>query len=357
MPMMQLKRHVKPDFPVTHPYNGVNSITDELVTYGYLAVIDENHEFWGILTPVDLVERPHKLVADCLTPKDVLTNKDNIGCALEKFLTNKSVALPFFDSDQLVGIVEKESLTKHILRTVDELFDKSEASDRLKKLILTNLSHEIRTPLNSIIGFLELIEEINTEDIQYSNFSAVIRKSAEHFLVFMNDLIDLSLIQSGHSFNILIAPCQLSHIFKETEDLFLDHFLYSDKKDVLLSFNNCRDEIIIQTDTIRLKRILYHLIDSAIRSLNKGKIEFGYGLPENKQVRIFLKMHIEEFADKELMFLAIPGDNANPEEGISFRWIMELAKLLNGSFTHEEISENQHHFYFSLPHQPVISMN
>lgn len=355
--MMQLKRHIKPDFPVIHPYRGVNSVTDELITNGYLAVLDENNKFWGILTPGDLVKRPHKIVADCLAPKDILTNEDNIFRALEKFLVNQSVALPFFDSDQLVGIVEKETLTKHILRSIDELFDKSEASDRLKKLILTNLSHEIRTPLNSIVGFLELIEEINTEDTQYSNFSAIIRKSAEHFLVFMNDLIDLSLIQSGHSFNILIAPCQLSHIFKETEDLFLDHFLYSDKKDVLLSFNNCRDEIIIQTDTIRLKRILYHLIDSAIRALTKGKIEFGYGLPENNQVRIFLKIYIEELADEKLRFLAIPENKVNPEEGISFCWIKELAKLLNGSFIHEEISENQHHFYFSLPDQPLISRN
>lgn len=347
--MMQLKRHIKLDFPVIHPYSGVNSITDELITFGYLAVIDENSKFWGILTPVDLVKRSHKIVADCLISKDVLTNEDNVAQALKKFLVNQSVALPFFDSDQLVGIVEKETLTKHILRTVDELFDKSEVADRLKKLILANLSHEIRTPLNSIIGFLELIEEITPEDTQYSNFSAIIRNSAEHFLIFMNDLIDLSLIQAGHSFNVSIIPCQLSLIFKETENLFLNHFLYSQKKDVLLLFSNCHEEITIYTDTTRLKRILYHLIDSTIRSLNKGKIEFGYGLPENKQVRIFLKMHIEEFADEKLMFLAIPGNNVNPEEGISFRWIMELAKLLNGSFTHEEISENQHYFYFSLP--------
>ncbi|MHB0954719.1 MAG: histidine kinase dimerization/phospho-acceptor domain-containing protein, partial [Allorhizobium sp.] len=230
--MMQLNRHINPDFPVIHPYSGVNSITDELITSGYLVVMDENNKFWGILTPVDLIKRSHKIVADCLTPKDILTNEDNIVRALEKFLVNQSTALPFFDCNQLVGIVEKETLTKHILRSVDELFDKSEASDRLKKLILTNLSHEIRTPLNSIVGFLELIEEINTEDTQYSNFSAIIRKSAEHFLVFMNDLIDLSLIQSGHSFNISIAPCQLSPIFKETQNLFLSHFLYSEKKDV-----------------------------------------------------------------------------------------------------------------------------
>lgn len=357
MLMMQLKRHINPDFPVIHPYSGINSITDELITNGYLAVIDENNKFWGILTPGDLVKRPHKIVADCLTPKDILTKEDNIARALEKFLANQSIALPFFDCNQLVGIVEKETLTNHILRTVDELFDKSEVADRMKKLILTNLSHEIRTPLNSIIGFLELIEEITLEDTQYSDFSAIIRKSAEHFLVFMNDLVDLSLIQAGHSFNISIVPCQLSPIFKETQNLFLSHFLYSEKKDVLLLFNNRPEEITIHTDSTRLKRILYHLIDSAIRSLNKGKIEFGYGLPENKQVRIFLKMHIEELADKELMFLAIPGNNANPEEGISFRWIMELAKLLNGSFTHEEISENQHYFYFSLPDQPLISGN
>ncbi|OFX61126.1 MAG: hypothetical protein A2066_12555 [Bacteroidetes bacterium GWB2_41_8] len=354
--MMQLKRHINPDFPVIHPYSGVDSITDELFTYGYLAVIDENSKFWGILTPMDLLKRPHKIVADCLTLKDVLTDEDNIAQALEKFLANQSVALPFFNCNQLVGIVEKETLTKHILKSIDELFDKSGAADRLKRLLLANLSHEIRTPLNSIVGFLELIEDISADDAQYSDFSSTIRNSAEHFLIFMNDLIDLSLIQAGHSFDISIVSCKLSLIFKETKDLFLDHFLYSDK-DVLLLFNNCHEEITIQSDTIRLKRILYHLIDSAIRALTKGKIEFGYNLPENKQVRIFLKMHIEKFADEQLTFLAIPGKNVHPEEGISFHWIKELAKLLNGSLSYEEISENQHNFYFSLPYQPVISRN
>ena len=58
--MMQLKRHINPDFPVIHPYSGINSITDELITNGYLAVIDENNKFWGILTPGDLVKRQKK---------------------------------------------------------------------------------------------------------------------------------------------------------------------------------------------------------------------------------------------------------------------------------------------------------
>ena len=354
--MMQLKQHIKTDFPVISPYSSVNSITDELITCGYLVVIDENNKFWGILTPVDLVIRPHKIVADCITLKDVLTDEDNIDHALEKFHVNQSVALPFFDCNQLVGIVEKETLTKYLLRSIDELFDKSEVADRLKRLILSNLSHEIRTPLNSIIGFLELIKEITSEDAQYADFSGIIRKSAEHFLFFMTDLIDLSLIQSGHSFDLSVGSCQLDVIFEEIKNLFFNHYLYNDKKNVSLLFNCCSKGITIQTDAIRLRRILYHLTDCAIRSLNRGKIEFGYDLPVDNQVLIFLKMYIEELADDKLMFLAIPGNNANPGAGISFLWIKELAKILEGSFSWEEISENQYCFYFSLPDR-IIKIN
>lgn len=354
---MQLKTHVNTDFPVTHPYRGVNSITEELITCGYIVVIDEEKKFWGILTPADLIKRPHKLVADCLTPKDILTENDTIAHALEKFRTNQSTALPYFHRQDLIGMIEKETLTKHVLKSIDDLFEKSESADKFKKLMLANISHEVRTPLNSIIGFLELINEITPEEAHYSEFSGIIRKSAEHFLIFMSDLIDLSLIQAGHSFNLSIDFCALDDIFLEVKDLFFSHFLYTNKEEVDLYFGDLNRGIIISTDIKRLKHILYHLIDSAIRSLDRGKIELGYDIPTNGRVRIFLNMHIEGMADEKMTFLAIPGNNGHPEEGISFVWIRELAKLLNGNVSYEEVSSNQHCFHFSLPVEPPVFAN
>lgn len=355
--MMQLRNHIKTDFSVVNPYRGVNSIRDELILKGYVVVIDEEKKFWGVLTPADLIKRPHILVADCLTQKDVLTEQDTIDQAFAKFYTNQSKALPYFHSQEFVGIVEKELLTKSMLTSIDDLFEKSAAADKLKKLILANISHEVRTPLNSIVGFMELISEITPEDALYSEFSGIIRKSAEHFLIIMNDLVDLSLIRAGHTFNLSIVPCHLNEIFREIESLFCNHFLYSNKVEVELCFTNLNNEVIVHTDEKRLKHILYHLVDSVIRSLDKGKIEYGYSLPQDGKVQISLDMYIETKADKKLMFLAIPGNNENPKDEISFVWIQKLVELLNGDISHVEVSSNHHCFRFVLPVEYSVYAN
>ena len=98
---MLLKNHINTEFPVANLYLGVNSISDKLITNGYIVVLDEEREFWGILTLSDLIKRPHKLVADCVTQKDILTEADSIAQAFDKFRTNQSNALPYFQNQHL----------------------------------------------------------------------------------------------------------------------------------------------------------------------------------------------------------------------------------------------------------------
>jgi signal transduction histidine kinase len=118
------------------------------------------------------------------------------------------------DEGAIINFVAiKEDITekKRILEELIEAKDKAEEGDKLKTSFLANMSHEIRTPLNSILGFSSFItseEDLSPEEKK--EFSSIINKSAESLLQIINDIIDISSLETGQlkifSSQVLINP-------------------------------------------------------------------------------------------------------------------------------------------------------
>jgi signal transduction histidine kinase len=83
------------------------------------------------------------------------------------------------------------------LKTLVLAKEKAEESDRLKSAFLANMSHEIRTPMNGIIGFTDLLKEHKLKGKEKINTSTSLKKSSERMLSTINDLIEISQIESG----------------------------------------------------------------------------------------------------------------------------------------------------------------
>src|SRR5690606_38003336 len=75
----------------------------------------------------------------------------------------------------------------------------AEESDRLKSAFLANMSHEIRTPMNGIIGFMDLLQEPDLESELRSEYIGIVKSSGERLLSTINDIIDISKIESGQA--------------------------------------------------------------------------------------------------------------------------------------------------------------
>ena len=152
--------------------------------------------------------------------------------------------------------------------------EKAEQSDRLKSAFLANMSHEIRTPMNGILGFSELLKKPNLTGEQQQQYVEIIEKSGVRMLNILNDIIDISKIESGlmevdiKEFDVNEKMECLYNLFKpEAESKNLD---FSVKKGL------SSDEVIIHTDRLKVSCILSNLVKNAIKYCDKGSVEVGY---------------------------------------------------------------------------------
>lgn len=181
---------------------------------------------------------------------------------------------------------------------------KAEESDRLKSAFLANMSHEIRTPMNGIIGFSDLLRNNDLPEGKRSRYLDVINDNGRFLLMLINDIIDISKIQSG-LIEIKNSKFNLNGLLDEIKIFFQGNLEFKKKNLELKTFFSLPGNAsIIYTDKFRLQQVLTNLIGNAIKFTDKGFIEFGYkkinekwlefsvkdtgiGLPEEKVNMIF----------------------------------------------------------------------
>ncbi len=175
---------------------------------------------------------------------------------------------------------DRRQLEKTVESRTNELKiskEKAEESDRLKTSFLENMSHEIRTPMNAIMGFASLlgIKEIDNEE--RDKYIARISKNCQMLLRLIDDILDMSTIQSGQ---MVLAKREfsvnqsLNYIYqsflKERDELGLSGINFE------LVFEPGNKDYIIYADPARFKQVLTKLLNNAFKYTEKGSIRMGY---------------------------------------------------------------------------------
>ena len=354
---MVIENYISKTYPTVDPFEGINAVENKLIENQYLVVIDKNDKYYGILTTSDIIKRPHKIVIDCITEKANLVIDDTITSALEKFCLSQSFVLPVLKENNFIGVIEKNQIIKELRIKVNKLFDKSLVSEKVKGNFLNNLSHEIRTPLNGILGFLDLVSQIDTDDFtkDHKTFNNIIKKSANHFLIIMNDLIELSFVHTNNEVSINKNNANIVEILSELKNYFVELSLFENRKTTVIYTNN-ESSFILYTDRDKLKHILYHLINNAIKFSEDNKVILGFELkPDVNIISLFVKNKVLNVDQKDIpkMFDVFEkqeniGEGFNSGLGIGLSVVKNLTKLLGGNIK-VETQNNEISFIVNLP--------
>jgi PAS domain S-box-containing protein len=244
---------------------------------------------------------------------------------------------------------EKEINAKELVKDKE----KAEESDRLKSAFLANMSHEIRTPMNGILGFSNLLEEPGLKGATQQEYIKIIEKSGERMLNIINDIVDISKIESG----LMEINLKESDINQQMQYIYNFFKLEVERKGMHLLFTNLlfNKEVIIRTDREKLYAILTNIVKNAIKYTSHGYIQMGFdikgefieffikdtglGIPKERQEAIFERFIQADISDKQ----AFQG------AGLGLSIAKAYVELLGGKIWLESEENKGTTFYFTIP--------
>lgn len=144
----------------------------------------------------------------------------------------------------------------------------AEQANQSKTTFLANMSHELRTPLNAIIGFSEMIErkEMGPLPETYRHYGEIVRASGQHLLSIINDILDLSKLNSGKT-ELRLEPVNVAEIIHEA---VLTVSRKADKARVQITTNLDARCPRIEADPVRLCQVLLNLLVNAVKFTPAG---------------------------------------------------------------------------------------
>lgn len=187
--------------------------------------------------------------------------------------------------DRIIEIISINYDITELKRTEEMLVkarDKTEASDRLKSAFQANMSHEIRTPLNAIVGFSSLLTSTESA-AEKELYNSLIGHNNKLLLNLINDVIDLSKIESGY---LELRPDWVN--LTELLDESVAEYAHQVPSGVELLTNYPAHDSLVELDKLRIKQILSNFLSNALKNTTTGHVEVFYEV-DHQSVRIGVK--------------------------------------------------------------------
>lgn len=255
---------------------------------------------------------------------------------------------------QFIAVKEDISQLKESLSELKLAKDKAEESNRLKNEFLHNMSHEIRTPMNGIMGFSNLLSELDDCSETQTNYTTIIHNCSTQLLQIIDDILEISTLETKQ---LLVQNSEFD-LNQFIMELFAIYDLKSKERNtpiyVKKGLPNSQSKII--SDKTKLQKILSNLLDNAFKFTNSGKIEFGYsantskitffvrdtgiGISDDKKERIFLRFS-QESTETAQLFGGL---------GLGLSIAKENAELLGGSISVKSKKGAGTTFFVEIPY-------
>ena len=306
----------------------INGVTEGFITFFSKRKYDFNNtrpERLGNLI-IELCKNIEEQRARNLTQMAIRNYEERLRAQIQELKENKK-------------IMEQQAADMNVM--INDLVvakDAAEAASKAKTEFLANVSHELRTPLNAILGFSETMQMKTFGDIknkQYADYVNYIHDSGQHLLSLINDILDLSRVESGKQ-TLTEEKINIQKLIDNTMEL-VSHYPEADKRTFDVKVSSTLKDMI--ADERLIKQILLNLLSNAIKFTHtdgriwlhvfknrKNEIVFevkdnGIGIPADKIKQLFLP-----FTQVENIFT-----RAHKGSGLGLPLVKKMAELHGGS--------------------------
>jgi len=291
--------------------------------------------------------------------EDVLNKAVDEMKASDDYLTADTMAIENIELDTHEGTKEAYKFLEVLVETAKD--DKLIAlqANEAKSLFLANMSHEIRTPLNGIVGFTEILRSTDLTEEQ-EEFLSIIDKSSENLLSIINNILDLSKIESNkiEIENIVFDAAE------EFESAVETYAVAATEKNIDLNYY-MDPEISskLKGDPTKIKEIVINLLSNAVKFTSYGgeinleitqedgdNIKFlvqdnGIGMTKDQQARIF-----DAFSQADVSVTRKYGGT-----GLGLTISSQFVELMGGELELESAKDHGTTFFFTIPLEKVTS--
>jgi len=230
----------------------------------------------------------------------------------------------------------------------------AQRANNAKSEFLSRMSHELRTPLNAVIGLNDLMRVDKVEPLteKQSGRATKINEAAQHLLKLMNDVLDLSRIETG-DLNVCSEPIDAVAIVNEILVL-VESKMHS--REITFNFAQSTESVWLQGDILRLKQVLFNLFDNAIKYNRKG----GLVTINLEQLgEMFLRLSVVDtgygLSNEDIEKLFVPFSRLGAEQlgidgtGIGLSYSKQLVELMHGKIGVDSEQGRGSCFWFELP--------
>jgi|GEM_PF-1866961 len=331
-----MKKLLQPPYQVTIEQRAMTRDGWKWISWNDTAIVDEETGEINEIIGVGRDVTEQKLAEKALQESRELLERQNEEYASlnEEYLTM---------NEELTSINEDLSAA----------IERAEESEKLKTAFLQNMSHEIRTPLNAIIGFSEMLGMDYLTETDRKEFTSIIVNSGRQLLELVNDILTISAIETRQD-KINIAPVNLNEVLSELYTIFKSRA--KEKNLTLKLAKPIPDDLLLQTDELKLRQIFINLLGNAFKFTAEGEIEFGYDLEDDGNIRFFVRdtgVGIPKAKQEKIFERFMQADNSIKSTyggtGLGLAICKGHVEMMGGKIWLESTPGVGSVFYFSLP--------